>query len=34
MEIIFLKAKQKIFKEIKTDETKPYPLEKSFTSKN
>ena len=34
MEIIFLKAKQKLVKEITTDETKPYPLVKSFTSEH
>ena len=30
MEIIFLKAKQKLVKEITTDETKPYPLVKKL----
>ena len=34
MEIIFLKAKQKLVKEITTDETKPYPLVKNFTSEH
>ena len=34
MEIIFLKAKQKLVKEITTEGTKPYPLVKSFTSEH
>jgi len=34
MEIIFLKAKHKLVKEITTDETKPYPLVKNFTSEH
>lgn len=34
MEIIFLKAKQKLVKEITTEETKPYPLVKNFTSEH
>ena len=34
MEIIFLKAKQKLVKEITTEGTKPYPLAKSFTSQH
>ena len=34
MEIIFLKAKQKLVKEITTKETKPYPLVKNFTSEH
>jgi hypothetical protein len=34
MEIIFLKAKQKLVKEITTEGTKPYPLAKNFTSEH
>ena len=34
MEIIFLKAKQKLVKEITTEGTKPYPLAKTFTSQH
>ena len=34
MEIIFLKAKQKLVKEITIEGTKPYPLAKNFTSEH
>ena len=34
MELVFLKAKQKLVKEITKEGTKPYPLVKNFTSEH